>query len=776
MIATNAAARVSALTASAEQARLKGDLADAALRAEAALRLAEVEGLGLGAEPHLELARILQQMKRLDEAETWLRSGLDRAGDDARLHTRLGQILRAVGRGDEALAAFDKALALDPSNPLPWVQRGLILIDRREAAAAVAVFEEVVRLAPDVGEHHRLLAVALRLDRQFERAGREFETALELAPQEAAAWVDLAMFREETQRPAEALALLERGIAAVGLHRRLVEARAAALRRRGRHGDVVTWLDALLQENEAVYWLHFQLAVTLQGADRRRANVHFMRANALDPSDARIATACAESLDRTGGPQEAQAIAGSYELALRRLDMGGDLRPDRRVLARILIRNGDFDAFARLGSFEDLGAHWVATGADAALSLLFSQVKTPGHRRLLVEWHRARGRRLDEVARRSPLAPPSSPVRAPAIGGRAKIRVGLMAADLCGSANAPFVRPLIAHRDRSRFEFFGYSWAAGAPQGEPAQTAGRFDAFRHAVSIGDRAAAQVVAEDRLDVLFDLGGPSEANPAVAGWRPAPRQASWLGTPHSSGLGAIDRMVVDRHLVPTDPALMIEKPLLLPRSSLAFERAGDAPSIDPQTPEERNGFVTFGTMGHPLAYNPEVIATWAEILKRLPWARFVFVRPESAAESFRKQIEARFEAHGVKRNRISHVPGRGAHLKHYDRIDVALDTFPRTGRTTTCEALSMGVPVVALAGEALFERLSNSVLHNAGLGELVTSTREAYVAKAVDVARATAWRGELRRGLTERLASHPLGDGPGFARDFEAAVTAWMDEPR
>jgi len=778
----NAAVRVSALTASARSARERGDPADAALRLEAALRLAEIEGVEIDDAAHVDLGRLLLQLKRPEESEIWLRAGVSKFPKSARLHTLLGQVLRALGRGDEAIEVLSTAIALAPDDPLPLVHRGLVAIDRRDAAAAVAAFEAVVRLSPNLGEHHRLLAVAHRIGGDFTRAGASFEKALELAPKDPAAWVDLAVFREETNRGEETLPLLDRAIAAVGLHRRVVEARIAAMRRRGRHGEVAKWIEALLAENEAVGWLHYQLAMTVQTSDRPRANVHFARAVALDPANPHFVTAQAESLNRTRGSAEAENIAAGHQLALKRLDLGGDFRPDARALAGILIRNADFDGFARLGSFETLGAFWAATGADTALQLLLSQVKTPEHRRLLVDWHRACGVRPDETARRSPLPPPTSPERpiaAPGLGGRAKIRVGLMSSDLRDHPVGYFVQPLIDHYDRDRFELYAYSWFAR--EADPVQTwmAGRIDGFRHRSPIADRDAAALIAEDRLDVLFDLGGSTDMNKlAVMSWRPAPRQASWLGYPHSAGLGTIDRILVDPHLEPADPALLIEKPFRVARTWVAFERPGfgeDLPIVA-QTPEERAGYVTFGTMNNPMKYNPELIATWAEILTRLPWSRFVFVRPEGAVKSFRDNIEAMFEAHGVARNRISYVPVRGRHLPHYDRIDVALDTFPQTGGTTTCETLYMGVPVVSLAGEAFFERLSNSNLHNAGLGELVVTSREAYVEKAVEIAGATAWRGELRRTMRERLRSHPLGDARGFARDFEAAIVAWLDEPR
>lgn len=770
--------RVAALAASARTARAQGRLDEAALRLEASLRLAEVEGLTPSAETRLELATILRDARRLEEAELVVREGMAQA-PDVKLAVLLAQIERGRGRIAEARAALDAAAAIDPDATEIAVHRGLLLLDERRADEAVTVFEAVAARAPEVGEHQRLVAVARRRAGDFAGAGVAWEAALRLMPKDAQAWVDLAAHREEAHRPAEALALIEQGIREVGPHRRLVEARIVALRRRARHAEAVAWIEALIKDNPKVAWLHLQLGTTLQTFDRERANRHYGEAVRLAPSDPRALVALAESLNRTRGPREGENIAEAHALARRRLALGGDLRPDARALYGIFLRTADYDALTTLGSFETLGEHWAGTNADTALQLLLSQVETAEHRRMMVGWHRRATKRMDEEAARAPLEPPTATPTAPAIGGRAKIRIGLMSSDLRDHPVGYFVRSLVEHYDRDRFELHAYSWYTRPPDQVQAWMASRIDAFRHKAPIGERDAARLIADDRLDVLFDLGGTTDMNKlGVMSWRPAPRQASWLGYPHSAGIGTIDRILVDPYIEPKDPALLIEKPLRVANSWVAFERPGfgaDVP-IEPTTPEERNGYVTFGTMNNPFKYNRAMFETWAEILRRLPWSRFVFVRPEGAVAPFREHVEGRFEALGVTRDRISYVPVRGVHLPHYDRMDIALDTFPQTGGTTTCETLWMGVPVVSLVGEAFFERLSYSNLSNAGLGDLAVETREAYVETAVRLARDTRRRGELRRTMRERLRSHPLGDAAAFTRDFQDAIVGWMDESR
>ena len=109
----------------------------------------------------------------------------------------------------------------------------------------------------------------------------------------------------------------------------------------------------------------------------------------------------------------------------------------------------------------------------------------------------------------------------------------------------------------------------------------------------------------------------------------------------------------------------------------------------------------------------------------------------------------------------------HLGRYGQVDIALDPFPVNGATTTFQALWMGVPVVSLAGETYNSRIGGSILHHAGVGELVADTPEAYVTCARDLAGDLARRGTLRATLRERIAASPLCDAPTCARNVEAA---------
>jgi predicted O-linked N-acetylglucosamine transferase (SPINDLY family) len=173
-----------------------------------------------------------------------------------------------------------------------------------------------------------------------------------------------------------------------------------------------------------------------------------------------------------------------------------------------------------------------------------------------------------------------------------------------------------------------------------------------------------------------------------------------------------------------------------------------------------------MNNPYKYSPEAFELWARVLQSVPGSRFLFVRPEAGVPAFRNSVERAFSRNGIAADRLAYVPVRGVHMQHYNDIDIALDTLPQTGGTTTCECLWMGVPTVSLVGPAFYERLSYSNLANAGLGDLAVDTHDAYVAAAVGLVADRERRRALRQELRETIRRSPLGDTRRWVADFEA----------
>jgi predicted O-linked N-acetylglucosamine transferase (SPINDLY family) len=169
------------------------------------------------------------------------------------------------------------------------------------------------------------------------------------------------------------------------------------------------------------------------------------------------------------------------------------------------------------------------------------------------------------------------------------------------------------------------------------------------------------------------------------------------------------------------------------------------------------------------NPELIGTWAAVLRAVPDSRMLLKCRQFADEPVRDRYRAMFGAAGIAPERLTFMEfslTTSAHLSAYASMDICLDTFPYSGMTTICEALWMGVPVVTMMGQRSASRVGGSLLHEIGMTELIAGNAGDFVAIASELARDIPRLSTLRTGLRDRLAKTPLRDELGFAKAIEA----------
>lgn len=713
----------------------------------------------------------LYQAGRYAEGASWAAQAAEHHPRDSELANLQGVMLRRLGRYEEALAVFDRAVRLDPGQGALQFNRCNILLDLRLGAKAEQGLALLVRQQPRNADYQRQLGRALALQGKAEQALVRFRQAVAIQKDHIDAWLDLSGTLNEMHRSKQAEEALDKALAANPGEPRLVEARAVIYRRAGQFRAAEAYLQNLLPQFENAGWLHYQLGVTLGEYDRARGNLHLRRAVELEPRNTSYRIVLIEGLERTRGGDEGANIEAAYQLARSLLAEGEEITDPgaKKVLYEVLQRVADFDAMAQVGDFQARGRAWAESGRHAALMKQLSAVEAPGDREELLEQHRIWGRKVEARAATAPIRRPKPRPR----DGR--IRLGLMSSDLRRHPVGYFAMPLFEAIDE-RFDLYGYSYYQGQEDDVQAAMTAKSKAFRWNPDIGVREAAQLIADDQLDMLIELGGSTHMNKLeVMAYRPAARQASWLGYPHSAGLSTIDYLLVDPYVMPQRPELIQEAPLMLPHAwyPLGAFHFRPEPAANPEPPVVRNGYVTFGTANNPQKYTRQVVAAWARVMAETPGSRFLFIRPEGAAPSFRANLCALFEAGGVTAERIMFEPVRGAHLPHYNRIDISLDCFPQTGGTTTCESLWMGAPCVTLVGEGVFERLSYSTLMNLGLPDLCARTVDEYVTIAAGLAADPQRIAELRAGLRARMQASPLGQTETWARDFYAAVARTVE---
>jgi predicted O-linked N-acetylglucosamine transferase (SPINDLY family) len=369
------------------------------------------------------------------------------------------------------------------------------------------------------------------------------------------------------------------------------------------------------------------------------------------------------------------------------------------------------------------------------------------------------------VAMERAAANPLPPLRAGKRSG--KIRLGLLSSDLRSHAVAKFLKPIFEHLDRTRFSLHCYTpWDLPA---DPVQAEMRrqADQFSIVAQITDREAASLVREDAIDILFDLNGATQnSRIEVLAYRAAPVQITWLGYGATTGMSTVDYTLMDRYVAPTESGLWTETPLLMESSWVCFADYPDEPIAEP--PLARNGFVTFGTMNAVYKITPQMVAVWSRIMNAVEGSRMLFVRPEFASVVGRANLAKEFAKHGIKPERlffIANQSGQFLHLSHYNEIDIALDTYPAVGGTTSCDTLWMGVPVIGRYGPNMHQRLNHAIMNHCGMGDLSVATADEYFEKAVWLASEGPLLAEMRRGLRDVVKQSPLYDAAGFVVDFQ-----------
>jgi len=207
------------------------------------------------------------------------------------------------------------------------------------------------------------------------------------------------------------------------------------------------------------------------------------------------------------------------------------------------------------------------------------------------------------------------------------------------------------------------------------------------------------------------------------------------------------------------------LRMPHDYLCYDPPDAAPPVGPPPSLER-GYTTFGSFNNLAKITPEIVAVWAEILRRTPTARLSMKYFGLADEAIRQRFLDQFAARGVEPQRLDLLPPSpyNEYLAAYQQVDMVLDPFPFSGGATTCEALWMGVPVITCPGETFASRHSLSHLSSVGLTETVARDLDDYVALAVSLAGDLPRLAAIRARLRSQMAASPLCDGSRFARNL------------
>lgn len=350
-----------------------------------------------------------------------------------------------------------------------------------------------------------------------------------------------------------------------------------------------------------------------------------------------------------------------------------------------------------------------------------------------------------------------------------RIRVGYISSDFRTHPVSFFFEPLLEGHNREAIEVYGYS-NVQCPDRTTERLQSKFDHYQNICGVNDKIVAGMIERDQIDILVDLGGHTDnSRLTVLAYKPAPIQVAYLGYSNTTGVQTIDYRLTDSFANPPESQkFYTEELIFLPGCFTCYKPPDFAPPVAP-LPAIRKGYITFGSSNNSCKIHPLTLNIWAKILKATDGSHIQLRFRGGNNQEMRSRYFQKFEELGISRERIEIYGWKNFvdYLQSYGQMDVALDTFPWNGHTTTCEALWMGVPTVSLAGKPFVSRVALSVLSNMGLESFAVPTLEKYVTKAVSLAQNLGSLAKMRASMRERMSAGVLCDAKGFANNVEAA---------
>lgn len=605
-------------------------------------------------------------------------------------------------------------LGAEPDEPDALQMLGAILSQRGNHDEGLGLIERAISLRPDAADYHVNRGLALFAMGLLDLAADAYHKALDLRPDYPEALSNLGNVLLRRNQIDEAIACYHQALALKPDEANALCNLGEALLKKERFPEAIAAFRRAIEFRPDYAEAMSDLGTALMHDQKTDEAIEWHgRAAALRPQDARIVNNFAGALKDAGRLDEAISLY-RRAIAVR----ANSVTHSNLVYA--LHRHPDYDVRAIAGE--------------------------------MARWNEAHARPLaKEIQKHLNYSEPNR-----------RLKIGYVSPNFFNHAAAHFVLPLLAAHDRGQVEVHCF---AGVRRPDEFTELHRTvaDVWHDVSADDDQRLTARIREIPIDILVDLAMHGADNRLlVFARKPAPIQVTGLAYPGGTGLEAIDYRLTDSCIDPPDgdDSIYTEKTIRLPGCWCCYDPLSQAPPRQ----AEQDGPITFGSLNNPCKINPRTLRNWAQTVRKVPDSRILML---SDSETQRGQIRRTFGEVGVAFKRIDFVTScsRQEYLRIYDRIDIALDPLPYNGIATTCDALWMGVPVVALTGRSAAGRAAASILNAANLPELIAHSPEQFIHTAAGLAQDVPRLISLRSKLRTQVCRSPLMDGPGFARQVE-----------
>jgi protein O-GlcNAc transferase len=631
--------------------------------------------------------------------------------------------------------------------------RGLGAVRMRQGQweEAVVLLERAARIDPEDAGTLVELGNALNAWGRPAQALAQHERALGMEPSSVPAWCGRADALRALRRDAEAVECYSSALALEPEHVGVLVNRANLLHALGRHGEALADYDLALLFDPGATVVCFNRGVALQAIGRREDAVAAYR------------SAIERKPDYLAALQNLAVVLGElhrHDEELKCYERIVAIAPDYpHALGNVAHVRAQLAQWNERAALVAAVEEAIARGKPAAVPFVFMTLSqdpaaqlacAAGH---VAARHNAGARALAESAY-----------------DHDRIRIAYVSADFHDHAMTYLMAGLFDRHDRERFEVTAVSMGPDADGVMRPRLTAAFERFVDVRGRSDYDIARTMHDLEIDIAIDLMGfTGGARTDVFAHRPAPVQVNYLGYPGTMGAAFIDYILADRFVIPPELAqFYAEKVVYLPDTFQANDDARAVPDVTPARaaaglPE---GAFVFCSFNNTYKITPEMFDIWMRLLRRVEHGvLWLFGGSETVVANLRREARSR----GVDGDRLvfgAKLPYRD-HLARYRCADLFLDTVPFNAGTTASDALWAGLPLLTCAGRAFAARMAGSLLHAAGLPELVTGSLDAYEALAVRLATHPDMLGELRERLARNRTQAALFDTDRFRRNVEKA---------
>ena len=732
---------------------------------------------------------LLMAMSRDQESLAFLSQAIALRPDFAEGWLNRGKALRNLGRHDEALENFEKVVAIQPDFVNAILIRGdLLLREFQQVDAAMADFERVVALNPDLVEAWNAYGNALYETGRLEESLECFDRALVIDPGFAATHYNRGLLLHKKKYFNEALASYDRALAIKPDYIEALHNRGTVLLDMKCDAEALASIDKALSLRPGSAETLYNRGNALRNLQRYdEALMNFDQALAVK----------SDFTDALYNRGVTLRELNRYEEALASYDKALAIKPDFAAALhnRGVVLEGLHRFDEALASYERARAidsnHIFALGGAASAALhLCAWPKTTKFGEEIVT-HVAESKSViqpltllgynDNPALQLQCAKRiiQDKIRTkprPIWDGTAyhhdKIRVAYLSADFKMHPVAVALAELFERHDRSRFEVFGISLGPDDGSELRARLAGTFDQFYDVQQKDSRTIAELLRGLEVDIAVDLNGHTEGGRSdILAHRPVPVQVNYIGYAGTTGADFMDYVIADKIVLPFDQQpYFTENIVHLPDHYLAGDSRlviaeENLSRIEAGLPEK--GFV-FCCFNNNWKITAPIFDIWMRLLTSVPdsvlWLR-------GTNPSARRNLRLEAGARGIEPQRLVFASKveLSDHFARHRLADLFLDTFPFNAHSTASDALRSGLPLVTCIGKSFSSRVAASLLHAAGVSELIAHDLEDYERLALNLARDPVRLESLRLRLRQNRITHPLFDADRFRRGIEAAYT-------